>query len=49
LAAQKSWTACSPGATPMRSYSDSYSATKGHDSQWVVMALNWWAVQDLNL
>jgi hypothetical protein len=22
----------------MRSYSDSYSATKGHDSRWVVMA-----------
>ena len=38
LAAQKSWTACSPGGTPMRSYSDSYSATKGHDSRWVVMA-----------
>ena len=38
LAAQKSWTACSPGGAPMRSYSDSYSATKGHDSRWVVMA-----------
>src|SRR5271166_211884 len=37
-AAQKSWTACFPGGTPMRSYSDSYSATKGHDSRWVVMA-----------
>ena len=37
-AAQKSWTACFPGGTPMRSYSDSYSVTKGHDSRWVVMA-----------